>query len=98
MTYALRPQTSPTSARRSLVASALLGIAALPAHSTGASTPDLFSMSLEQLSAVEVSSVSRKRQSIVDTAAAVHVITAEALAAGWCLRDMYQDVSHRRYS
>lgn len=38
---------------------------------------DLLSLSLEQLGALEVTSVARKRQSVTETASAVHVITAE---------------------
>ena len=60
-----------------LVASCVLG-----APFASANEDDLLDMSLEELMNVEVTSVSKKAESKNDTAAAIHVITAEDIRRG----------------
>ena len=55
-------------------------VAALLANGAQSATDDLVDMSLEQLSRMQVSTVSRKAQELSDTAAAVTVLTREDIA------------------
>ena len=60
-----------------LLASLTLPLAAMPAYATTMLTTSFADMSLEELGNIEITSVSKKPQSLSDAAASVFIITSE---------------------